>query len=143
MAEILLVAAVVVVLAVAFFVLSRRSGAASEDAAPNAEMEEGVVSEPVPVAASTPRAAVVKDDVDVAQMTAPAPARGWTTQFEPRSGALDEAARLKLINDLGMLRAPWCIPLLERACEEETDPAIRSAARSALARCGDTAPSQL
>jgi hypothetical protein len=59
----------------------------------------------------------------------------WTKQFEPRSGALDEQARLRLINDLGMLRAPWCVPLLVQACEEETEPAHRVAAQLALARC--------
>jgi hypothetical protein len=56
-------------------------------------------------------------------------------EFEPRSGILDDADRLKLINDLGMLRASWCVPLLQRACEEEHDPANRAAAQTALALC--------
>jgi hypothetical protein len=88
------------------------------------DFEEGVVSEPVPISPVT---------------DAPAPAAEpqirWTKQFEPRSGALDDQARLRLINDLGMLRAPWCVPLLVQASEEETDPAHRVAAQLALARC--------
>jgi hypothetical protein len=144
MTEILFVAAIIVVLVIAFVVLSRRSSAApSDDAARDAEMEEGVVSEPVPVAATAPRATIVKAEVEVATAMAFGTAPRWAKQFEPRSGALDGAARLKLINDLRMLRAAWSIPLLERASEEETDPAILAAVQAALAHCRDGAASRI
>ena len=136
MTEIFFVAAIVVVLGVAFVVLSRRSSAApSDDSVRDSEMEEGVVSEPVPISATATSATVVKAEVTVATSTVSGAIPRWATQFAPRSGALDDAARLKLINDLGMLRAAWCVPLLERAYEEETLPANRVAAQAALARC--------
>jgi hypothetical protein len=136
MTEILFVAAIIVVLVIAFVVLSRRSSAApSDDSARDSEMEEGVVSEPVPVAATAPRATIVKAEVEAAVATAPGFGRRWTTPFEPRSGSLDEAARLRLIRDLGMLRAEWCVPLLEQAYEEETGLALRVAVQGALERC--------
>jgi len=142
MTEILFVAAIVVVLGIAFVVLSRRGGAAApDDSGRDAEMEEGVVSEPVPVAATGARATVVKGEVEVATATASDTAPRWSKQFEPRAGKLDDAARLKLINDLGMLRAAWCIPLLERACREETNPTNKIAAQQALARCHHEATS--
>jgi hypothetical protein len=144
MTEILFVAAIIVVLVIVFVVLSRRSSAApSDDAARDSEMEEGVVSEPVPVAATAPRATIVKAEGEVATATASGTAPRWAKQFEPRSRILDDASRLRLINDLGMLRAAWCIPLLERAWEEETDPTNKIAARQALARCHGEAMSPL
>lgn len=136
MTEILFVAAIIVVLVIAFLVLSRRSGtAAPDETARDPEMEEGVVSEPVPVAASVTPAAVVKAEVEGASVTITGSLPHWATQFEPRSGRLDDAARLKLINDLGMLRAAWCIPVLEQAFEDERDITLRTAAQVALERC--------
>jgi hypothetical protein len=144
MTEIFFVVAIIVVLGIAFVVLSRRSGeAAPDDSARDPEIEDGVVSEPVPVPATATRATVVKAEVAFATATASDKARRWSKQFEPRSGTLDDAARLKLINDLGMLRASWCVPLLERACEEEIDPANHAAAQAALARCRDEAVTRL
>jgi hypothetical protein len=141
-AEILLVAAVVIVLATAFLVLSRRSGAAtSEEAGFAAETEEGIVSDPVPIAATRPLATTAKAEVAVTTATAPVTPIGWVAPFEPRSGALDDRDRLKLINDLGMLGAAWCIPLLEQACREEPGPGNRTAAHAALARCRDAVTS--
>jgi hypothetical protein len=141
MTEIFFVVAIIVVLGIAFVVLSRRSGeAAPDDSARDPEMEDGVVSEPVPVPATATRPTVVKEEVEVA--TAPGAGTRWAKQFEPRSGTLDNAARLKLITDLGMLRAAWCVPLLEQACGEEPDPGNRAAAHAALARCRDAATSR-
>jgi hypothetical protein len=66
----------------------------------------------------------------------------WAKRFEPRDGAFDDATRLSLIRDLGIVRAPWGVPLLTQAYEEE--PAIdhRRAALRALAayRHPDTQP---
>lgn len=66
----------------------------------------------------------------------------WAKRFEPQDGAFDDATRLSLIRDLGIVRAPWGVPLLTQAYEEE--PAIdhRRAALRALAayRHPDTQP---
>ncbi len=93
------------------------------------DAEDGVVSEPVPIAPARPAGLA----------TAPMREITWTRQFEPRSGSLDDAARLKLIEDLAMLRAPWCVKLLEKAATEEQIPANRAAAERALARAQNVA----
>ena len=83
-------------------------------------LDDAVVGEPVPIDASAAR---------------PAPRNiTWTQQFEPRSGTLDDAARLKLIHDLEMLRAPWCVELLRQAVAEEPTAANREAAERAIRR---------
>jgi hypothetical protein len=66
---------------------------------------------------------------------APAPiaAMCWAKRFAPRSGALDDSARLGLIRDLGLVRAPWGVPLLVEAYDEEPDAAHRRAVLAALA----------
>jgi hypothetical protein len=158
MMTLLIAALVIVVIGTIIFILLGRKEKTPVAVGSNPEFEEGVVSEPVPITATSVRAALndVRDDVDdpiagaplnpVASAADAVAAPGaerrtrWTEQFEPRSGALDDAARLRLINDLGMLRAPWSVPLLVRACEEETDPAHRVAAQLALARCREENP---
>ncbi len=57
----------------------------------------------------------------------------WAKRFAPRSGALDDSARLGLIRDLGLVRAPWGVPLLLQAYDEEPDAAHRRAVLAALA----------
>ena len=66
----------------------------------------------------------------------------WSKRFEPQAGAFDDATRLSLIRDLGIVRAPWGVPLLTQAYEEETVPEHRRAALRALAayRHPDTQP---
>ena len=97
--------------------------------------------EPVPVGASRDDDSsdeAVSEPVPVFDEAVPidsAPEIRWARQFASRSGELDDAARLKLINDLGILRAPWCVELLEQASTEETEPALRVAVQLALARC--------
>jgi hypothetical protein len=153
----LIAAVVIVVIGTIIFILLGRKEKTPVAIASNTEFEEGVVSEPVPILATSVRAALndVGSDandripdvpLNLASATdavaAPRAERRvrWTEQFEPRSGPLDDAARLRLINDLGMLRASWSVPLLVRACEEETDPAHRVAAQLALARCREENP---
>lgn len=63
----------------------------------------------------------------------PAAEMCWAKRFAPRSGALDDAARLGLIRDLGLVRAPWGVPLLLEAYAEEPDAAHRRAVLAALA----------
>ena len=59
----------------------------------------------------------------------------WARQFDPRSGELDDIARLRLIGDLGVVAKEWCVPLLAKAYEQEQRPANRQAALIALAAC--------
>ena len=71
-------------------------------------------------------------EVAVAEAVAPP---SWPQRVHRTNGALDDEARLRLINDLGMLRATWCVPILERAAEEEVSPELHAAALAALAKC--------
>lgn len=59
----------------------------------------------------------------------------WSKQFDPRSGTLDDTARLRLIGDLGVIAKEWCVPLLSAAYREERRPNYRQAALTALAAC--------
>jgi hypothetical protein len=67
------------------------------------------------------------------------PAITWPKQLDPQSRTLDDAARLRLIEDLAVVHASWCVPVLKQAYEEERDPALRRAASDALNACGPTA----
>jgi hypothetical protein len=51
--------------------------------------------------------------------------------------ALDEAARLRLVDDLALLAAPWTIALLRRAYQEESSPQLRARIYAALASSGE------
>jgi hypothetical protein len=59
----------------------------------------------------------------------------WTAQLT--AATLDEAERLRLIDDLVMLRAAWAVTLLRRAHEEERAPRVRARIVEALAACGE------
>jgi hypothetical protein len=120
---------VLALLAGVFVVLTRRDTAAVRAAgqAHVADDEDRVVSEPVPVNGT-------------AQLAEPNRIT-WTKQFDPSSAALDDDARLRLIEDLALLRAPWCVPILEQASREESDRAHRDAAQRALALCRETGSS--
>ncbi len=101
-------------------------------------------------------AAPAQPQSDVAQATEPAQCQSelvedcaaqraeirWSKRFEPRTGALDDATRLNLLRDLGIVRAPWGVPLLTQAYEEEPEIEHRRAALRALAayRHPDTQP---
>jgi len=119
---ILVIAIVVVVGAVIVFVMSRaREGDA------------------VAVAADSARAPF--DDDGEARMIEREPEVTWPALFAPESKDLDDAARLRMINDLALVRAPWCLPILRKACEEEREPALRQAAHDAVAACESAAAS--
>jgi hypothetical protein len=60
------------------------------------------------------------------------PAPGWTALVTDDHGVLDADARIRLLADLGIVRAPWCVPIIVRAYDEERDPAVRRAALEAL-----------
>jgi hypothetical protein len=74
----------------------------------------------------------VPEEISIAEPAAPP---SWPQRVHRVNGALDDEARLRLIRDLGMLRAAWCIPILERAAEEESNPDLNAAALAALAKC--------
>jgi hypothetical protein len=61
----------------------------------------------------------------------PEPVITWTAALTDTS--LDEAARLRLINDLALLAAPWATALLRRAYREESSPNLRARIEAALA----------
>ena len=58
----------------------------------------------------------------------------WTREFEPPSGVLDDAARLKLVHALEKVGAPWCVARLEEAMNEDRLAAVRDEAERALGR---------
>jgi hypothetical protein len=60
----------------------------------------------------------------------PEPVITWTAALTVT--ALDEAARLRLIDDLTLLTAPWTIELLRRAHQEESSPQLRARIEAAL-----------
>jgi hypothetical protein len=68
-----------------------------------------------------------------APVTEPAPIT-WPKELSGEA-ALDDDARLQLINDLGLIGAPWCVPLLERALDQETNEAHLRAVQDALGAC--------
>ena len=65
-----------------------------------------------------------------------APAVTWTAQLT--AATLDEAARLRLIDDLVLLRDAWALGLLRRALDEERAPHVRARIAEALAACGES-----
>jgi hypothetical protein len=75
----------------------------------------------------------ISDDVSIVESVAAPPS--WPQQVHRVNGALDDEARLRLMKDLGMLRAAWCVPILERAAEEESNPELHAAALAALVKC--------
>jgi len=113
MAWLVALAVVVVVAVIAVIVAVTRSRGAREPVSVAVADIDGIVSEPVPIA----------------------PEIRWTSRVAPSGGPFDDAARLKLINDLGFLRAAWCVPVLTDAYREERDPALRRAALDALEAC--------
>jgi hypothetical protein len=60
------------------------------------------------------------------------PVPAWTSQVAARTEPLDDEARERLLGDLGIVRAPWCVPILAQAYAEESKPALRCAALLAL-----------
>jgi hypothetical protein len=137
---VLVVAALVAVALGAYLLAARRNPVAVTASAPF-DAEDGIVSEPVPiprtdaraVEASTPEPEPEPEPV-AAEPAPAAPAEVcWAKRFAPRNGALDDSTRLGVIRDLGLVRAPWAVPLLVQAYDEEPDPAHRRAVLAALA----------
>lgn len=113
------------------------AGAAFEDEPEFEPVESPSAAAANDAATGTPTSPepVVRAGVAASAMTeaALAPEMCWAKRFAPRNGALDDSARLGLIRDLGLVRAPWGVPLLVQAYEEEADAAHRRAVLAALA----------
>jgi hypothetical protein len=122
MAVLLIVIGLVVALAAMAFIVIGRRQTVPVVARAFDDFHGAVVSDPMPISAVEPPVAFERYIA-------------WTKEVDSRSGGLSDEARLRLINDLGLLRAPWCIPLLAQAYEEETAPEHRVAVQLALARC--------
>ena len=116
--SLLILLAGLAIVAIAVLALTRR-GASEETAA--------VVAGAPPVLDYEGEARLVPRDPEIT----------WPKLLTPTS-ALDEEARLRLINDLALVRAPWCVPILQKAFEEEQAPANRDAALAALKSCEPT-----
>ncbi len=148
--EVWVIGAALVVLGFIIFAFIRSSG---RDSAPTTtalpEFEDGIVSEPVPLPrrstladepAYVPTSSVVGATARIAGESADPAAPGeprrmrWSRQFDPAGGTLSDEARLKLIGDLGLIRADWSQALLEQARSEETAPAFIAAVGDALGR---------
>jgi len=85
-----------------------------------------ITAAPAPVVAEVAAVeAQVEDEPHVLQAIA------WPLRVAG-SGALDEEARTRLLGDLGLVRAPWCVPILAQAYAEESAPQLRCAALLAL-----------
>jgi len=65
----------------------------------------------------------------------PEPVITWTAALTETS--LDDVARLRLVDDLTLLAAPWSIAILRRAHQEETSPELRARIETALASSGE------
>jgi hypothetical protein len=85
-----------------------------------------------PPAAQPGFAIAPRDPIAEAPAEPVSPPVVWTTLVTEDQSVLDADARIRLLADLGIVRAPWCVPILIRACDEERDPNVRRAALEAL-----------
>jgi hypothetical protein len=150
-AVVLVIAIVLIVVGIAAIAMSAARGGGSAKVAATAHVFVPVRPSSAPLASALGTIEVAKPapapasplfDLDLEPDPDPAPDVAsaaseirWCQQFDPRSGALDETARLRLIGDLGVVAKEWCVLLLCRAYEEERRPANRQAALIALAAC--------
>jgi hypothetical protein len=59
----------------------------------------------------------------------------WPGLLGSSADQIDDDARLRLIRDLGLVRAAWVLPILTQAYKEEREQPHRDAVRQALAGC--------
>jgi len=142
---VLVVVAIAVAAAALYFYLSSRLARASVARSAPAAKVPGNRSKPLadvapamrpPPELPQPPSPPPLFDLDLEPVAAPLVVEiRWSKQFDPRSGTLDETARLRLIGDLGVVAKEWCVPLLAQAYDEERRPGHRQAALIALAAC--------
>jgi hypothetical protein len=127
----------VVVLVIAFAArLLRRPARDAVAVAPPVVLREEIATMPVddvPPPLELPEAELPQPALPEPE---PEPAITWTAALTETS--LDEAARLRLIDDLTLLAAPWAIAILRRAHREESSPELRARIETALASSGET-----
>ncbi|MGD1068110.1 MAG: hypothetical protein ABR975_14980 [Vulcanimicrobiaceae bacterium] len=97
---------------------------------------------PLPAAGFAAPASIAGDSwspmVDVVAMepmvSAPLaePVAAWPLLVDPAAAGADAVVRGALVDALGTVDAPWARALLERAREDEPDPAVRAAIRLRL-----------
>ena len=75
------------------------------------------------------------DDGSQARLIPREPEITWPSRLSSGSAPMDDDARLRLIRDLGLIRAAWVVPILTQASNEEREPAHRDAVRQGLAAC--------
>jgi hypothetical protein len=75
------------------------------------------------------------DDGSEARLIPRDPEITWPSRLSSGSAPMEDDARLRLIRDLGLIRAAWVVPILTQASKEEREPAQREAVRQALAAC--------
>jgi len=114
------IAIIVIVVGVVIvgFITSRRRS--EEDAVPVSPLEPA----PWPI-----------DDGSEARLVPRDPEITWPSRLSSGRGPMDDDARLRLIRDLGLIRAPWVVPILKQAYKEESEPLNREAVSEALAAC--------
>lgn len=137
----ILIVLVVVAAVFAIMALRRLGDAASPDVLVRADVTRPGGSA---LTEQTPAAIPTAERVDAQAAAAAAPAGAataepnaqfavrWPSRVAPRAAPLDEEARAHLLADLALLRASWCVPILAEAYAEESSPALRRAALSAL-----------
>jgi hypothetical protein len=121
----IVIVALLVIVAVVFALAARLFRQPARDAvavAPRIALDEEIATMPSDDS-PTPEPALHEPE--------PEPVITWTEVLTP--APLDETARLRLIDDLTLLAAPWTIELLRRAYEEEASPQLRARIESALA----------
>jgi hypothetical protein len=62
----------------------------------------------------------------------------WPSRLGSAAGRMDDGARLRLIKDLGLIRAAWVVPILIQASKEERGLSHQDAVQQALAACDQT-----
>ena len=75
------------------------------------------------------------DDGSEARLVPRDPEIRWPSRLGSASAPMGDEERLRLIKDLGLIRAAWIVPILTQAYEEEREPSHRDAVRQALAAC--------
>ena len=127
----LVVVAVVIALAAR---LLRRPARDAVAVVPRVVLDEEIATMPGEV---SPTFELAVSELPEAESPEPAPELVITWTVALTVTALDEAARLRLIDDLTLLAAPWTIALLRRAYQEESSPQLRARIEAALASSGE------
>ncbi|MDQ6930003.1 MAG: hypothetical protein M3126_04980 [Candidatus Eremiobacteraeota bacterium] len=67
------------------------------------------------------------------------PQAPWPMRLDDSATGLDNAAKIELIERMGLVGSAWCEEILRQADSEEGDPTVRRAIAFALADCKQAA----